>query len=35
MLFLVFVDLLVMSLWIGLDTPQIVTTDLQSQVRLY
>lgn len=35
MLFLVFVDLLVMSLWVGVDTPQIVTTDLQSQVSHY
>ena len=32
MIFLVFVDILVMSLWIGVDTPEIVTTDLQSQV---
>lgn len=32
MLFLVFVDILVMSLWMGVDTPKIVTTDLQPQV---
>ncbi|KAL9973235.1 hypothetical protein ACROYT_G019659 [Oculina patagonica] len=33
MVILVFVDILVMSLWIGVDTPEIITTDLQSQVR--
>ena len=31
-LFLVLVDILVMSLWIGVDTPEIITTTLESQV---
>ena len=32
MVVLVLIDIVVMSLWIGVDTPEIVTTDIQSQV---
>ena len=31
---LVVIDILVMSLWIGVDMPKIVTTTLESQVSM-
>ena len=33
-LILVLLDILVMSLWVGVDTPEIVTMNLESQVSI-